>query len=194
MGSPIPRHCVSLLPVVLAALIVGCEQPIVEPAGDANPLEPSFSHGPDGTATATARYVPINGSGVEGVVAILDDGSKTVVSALAMGLDPDNSVGYSSLLYDRASQLQGPEACEPGKNVGTGTDHPQSLTLLQMIIGNFGTGEWVVNADGTGSLGPFETLEYVSLDRVGTISIRDLRINGGFGPEAVVACGKVTAN
>lgn len=189
-----PRPLTSLFPMVLAALFVGCEQQVVEPAANADSVEPSFSHGPGGVATATARYVPLRGSGIQGVVAIIDTGSKTVVSALATGLDPDNSAGYSSLLYDRASQLQGPEACEPGKNVGTGTDHPQSLTLLQMIIGNFGTGEWVVNADGSGSLGPFETLEYVSVDRIGTISIRDLGINGGFGPAAVVACGKVTAN
>lgn len=192
MRSSTARSLSPLLPVLLAALVLGCEQQLVRPASDAAVPEPRFSHGTDGVATATARYLPLDGSGIQGVVAILDNGSKTIVSALATGLDPANEAGYSSLLYDRASQLQGPEACEPGKNVGTDTDHPQSLTLLQMIIGNFGTGEWVVNADGTGSLGPFETLEHVSVDRIGTISIRDLRINGGFGPAAVVACGKVT--
>lgn len=192
------RLALLFLPAFTLALLAGCDEQPVPPSSDMDVPEAMFSHGPDGAVTATARYLPINGSGVQGVVAILDDGSTTWVSALATGLEPpaDNPAGYSSLLYDRASQLQGPLACEPGKNVGTGTDHPLSLTFPQMIIGNFGTGEWAVNADGFGSLGPFQTAEYVSVDRVCTISIRDLSVIGflgpGTGPEAVVACGKVT--
>ena len=192
------RSLVVLFPLLTVGLLVGCGEQLVPPSSEIDVPAPAFSHGPNGSATATARFLSINGSGVQGAVAIIDDGTKTVVSALAIGLDPSNSTGYSSLFYDRASQLQGPEACEPGKNVGIGTDHPQSLTFPEMIIGNFGTGEWVVNADGSGSLGPFETDDYVSVDRVGTMSIRDLRVIGPFGPgtgtAAVVACGKVTTN
>ena len=55
--------------------------------------------------------------------------------------------------------------------------------------------------DGFGVVGTETTInsgEYVSLDRIGNVSIRDLSVMGPFGPgsgpAAVVACGKVTSN
>lgn len=160
-----------------------------------------LSHGPDGTATATATLRPANNSGVWGVVAITDNGSKLMVTGLALGLDPANTDGYGSAFYDLASQLRGPLVCEPGKNVGIadfGSTHPLALTLAQMTIGSFFLDPvWEVDADG-GGFDPVDSGEYVSLDRIGNVSIRDLSVMGPFGPgsgpAAVVACGKVTSN
>lgn len=188
-----------LLPVFTVALLAGCEEQPVPPSSDMDVPEAMFSHGPDGMATATAVLRPVNDSGVHGVVAITDNGSKLMVTGLALGLDPANTDGYGSAFYDLASQLRGPLACEPGNNVGVGTDHPLSLTLAQMTIGPaFLDPIWEVDADGGGGFDRVGTGAYVSVDRIGTVSIRDLSVSGpvgpGTGPAAVVACGKVTAN
>ncbi len=185
-----------LLPALLVAPLVGCDAPqAVEPRSDDLP-QPMFSHGPDGSSLATAVLLPVNESGVHGVLAIIDDGSTVRGTGLALGLDPSNTAGYGSAFYDLASQLRGPLACEPGNNVGVGTDHPLSLTLAQMTIGGTGFLDaiWNVEPDGSGSFDPTESGAWVSVDRIGTVSIRDLSINNGRGPAAVVACGKVTAN
>lgn len=79
--------------------------------------------------------------------------------------------------------------------------------LLSLLIAGVLTltiGAWSVNEGGKGSLGPIlkEGTGYVTVDKIGTVSIRDVRIadadidgdgkpDPGAGPEAVVACGKV---
>ena len=187
------RALVLLLPGLLGALVLGCEREPVQPSSEMP--APQLSHGPDGMATASARLRPVNNSGVTAVVSITDDGATLVVTGSAQGLDPANQDGYGSAFYDQASSPQGPTACEPGRNVGVGTDHPLSLTLDQMTIGDFFLEPvWDV-PNGTASLD--ETgLAYVSVDKIGTVSIRDLSVPGPFGfgtgPAAVVACGPVT--
>lgn len=177
------------------------------------------SHETEDVAVATADLHPINNSGVNGHITIEDDGESIVVTGdYAKGLDPTNFFppeneggdpipGYISLFYDKASAPNGPEACEPGifaheahsdevRRVNPhplGEDHPLFLTGPQML-GAYWTGYGPEAGNGMGTPVDFPSppAEYVSVDEVGTISIRDLRINGGFGPEAVVACGKVT--
>jgi len=140
-------------------------------------------------STAAANHGFTVGEGV-GTLTVIDDGSALIVEGMASGLDPAGP--YVSLFYDKASPAQGPDACEPGRGVGTGTDHPLSLTIGQMVIGSGGTIDlWEVDASGEGTLGPTSTVEYVSADMIGTVSIRDARVNGGFGGDAVVACGVV---
>ena len=152
-----------------------------------------------GTVVATADLRPINDSGVTGEVTIVDDGSTIeVTDGSAEGLDPENSFGYLSLFYDKASPPNGPAACEPGifaheahgdvRRVNPhplGSDHPLFLTEAQML-----GAIWAVDSEGNGTPTDLEG-EYVEVEEVGTISIRDLRINEGFGPQAVVACGVV---
>lgn len=157
--------------------------------------------GASGVIEATAQYRAVKSTAAMnhglrvgervGTLSVTDDGSELTVEGSARGLDPEGP--YVSLFYDKASPVQGPGACEPGRNVGTGTDHPLSLTQAQMEIGDGGSlALWDVAEDGTATLGPTSTLEYVPVDMIGTVSIRDARVNNGFGPEAVVACGKVT--
>lgn len=186
----------------LLTAAAGCDSPL-NPAEDVPGPEPRLSHAPDEVAVASGTFLPVNESGVRGSVSIADDGSSLTIEASAVGLDPDNKgegEGYVSLTYDLASPVRGPEACEPGRGVGTGTEHPLSLTLLQMLIGDadsegpFGLELWDVDSGGEGTLGPVGVHEYVPVDRIGTVSIRDLRINGGFGPEAVMACARITAH
>lgn len=132
------------------------------------------------------------------------------------------SSGYISLFYDKGSAPSGPEACEPGPGVresmkafAMGAEqpdtHPLALTIPEMHAA-----KWDVASDGTGTARRMNVLNvviplfnedgdfigcsgpipipkaYVSADRIGTVSIRDARINDGFGPDAVVACGPVT--
>lgn len=197
------RASALFLPLFVFPLLVGCEaQQTVQPMSDVP--QPMFSHGPDGMAIATAVLKPVNDSGVHGVVAITDDGSELMVTGLALGLDPGNTAGYASAFYDLASQLRGPLACEPGKNVGVGTDHPLSLSLAEMTIGSaFLAPIWIVGSDGRGGFGPVDSdahgaMDYISVDKIGTVSIRNLSVDGpvgpGSGPAAVVACGRVTSN
>lgn len=165
-------------------------------------LEPAANHGATGVIEAGAVYRAVNSTAAKnhgfrvgervGTLSVTDDGSNLTVEGVASGLDPD--VGYVSLFYDKASSPQGPRAWEPGRNVGIGTDHPLSLTLKQMEIGeeDESIDFWVVDSDGDATLGPTSTVEYVPADMIGTVSIRDVRVNDGFGPDAVVACGKVT--
>lgn len=134
--------------------------------------------------------------------------------------DGDGLKGYWSLFYDKASSAQGnpvsdnahpgASACEPGV---FNPDHPLFLTLGQMAIGpgpffkgvsffpgfdNFpGQAAWdVAEPDGTATLGPASTLEYVPVKDIGTVSIRDGRFldeaRQGDPEQMVVACGVVT--
>lgn len=93
---------------------------------------------------------------------------------------------------------------------GDREDHPLQLTIPEMHAA-----KWSVDGDGDGTARRMNKLEvsvptfddegnftgcvtktipkaYVPVSEIGTMSIRDTRINAGFGPDAVVSCGKVT--
>lgn len=198
------RKLLSLSVVGLLALAVGaCDEQPVSPEQQLR-----ASHGSNGgVIEATAVYRAVGTEAAElngfqrgervGTLSVADDGSSLTVEGEASGLDSDGV--YLSLFYDKRSSAQGSPssgnaasnsaACEPG----LGEDHPQFLTEAQMVIGSGGSIDlWVVDGDGDATLGPTSTLEYVSVKKIGTVSIRDARVNGGFGAEAVVACGVVT--
>lgn len=195
MGKVLSLSVVGILAVAMAA----CDEQPTE----STPLEPAevrASHGATGVLEATAIYKAVKSQAAAnhgfrvgeriGTLSVTDDGSELTVVGSASGLDPDGP--YVSLFYDKASPAQGPVACEPGRNVGTGTDHPLSLTIAQMEIGSGGSIDlWDVDGSGNASLGPTSTLEYVPADMIGTVSIRDARVGGGLVPDAVVACGVV---
>jgi len=117
----------------------------------------------------------------------VDDGTTLTVNGTATGLTP--GIPYASLIYDNGSVPGGPEACEP-----TIFDETDPDFLLPTMFVDL----WDNNGDGTGTLAATNIVDdetgarvYVPLDKFRTISIRDLTINNGFGPAAVVACGQV---
>lgn len=179
----------NLLSVSLAAVFVVALGACEEQPTTLESTEASASHGSSTDArTVTVELKEINDSGISGWVTLTDDGETIVVSdGSATGMVPNTGpvegFRYLSLYYDKASPPEGPEACEPGTH---DPDHPLFLTEAQML-----GGIWASDADGNGSVFDLDG-DYVPVDRVGTMSIRDLTVNGGFGPEAVVACGKVT--
>lgn len=165
------------------SLVAACDETPTSVAPD-RASEVHASHGStDGARSVTVDLKEINDSGITGEAVITDDGTSIVVSGTAEGLDPSASLDYLSLFYDKASPPKGPEACEPGTH---DPNHPLFLTEAEML-----GGIWTVDGNGNGTLHDLVGA-YVPVNRVGTMSIRDLRINEGFGPEAVVACGKVT--
>lgn len=150
-------------------------------------VEASASHGSKDKSSnprvVTVDLKEINNSGITGQLTIEDDGSTIeVTDGSATGLDPDADI-YLSLFYDKASPPKGPQACEPGVH---DPDHPLFLTDAQML-----GAVWIVLSSDQAIVSDIDG-EYVPIDKIGTVSIRDLRINNGFGPEAVMACGKVT--
>lgn len=211
------RLLASMFSLVLALAVGACvENPVStrSPEGQASVEqagELSASHGSGVISEASAVYRALGTEAAElndfdrgervGTLTVTDDGtnSLTVVGS-AHGLEQE--VVYVSLFYDKRSSVGGSPsssnaalnagACEPG----LGSDHPQFLTVGQMEIGP-GTSPgplawWDVASDGTATLGPTSTQEYVPIKKIGTVSIRDARVSGGFGAEAVVACGVVT--
>ena len=100
------------------------------------------------------------------------------VTGEAEGLTPGDM--YISLVYDIGSETEGPDACEP-----TIFDPTDPNNILATMFLDF----WNVDGDGNGTLGPLVNLTPLSL--IGAVSIRNLAINGGFGPHAVLACGEV---
>ena len=136
----------------------------------------SADHSP--TVTAQAKLHPFNQSGVKGRIEFTSVDGGLLVTGKATGLEP--SVGrYVSLVYDLGSESGGPEACEP-----TGVPIPGMFV-----------GIWAVDALGNGML--IQTVppgEVAPLSVIDTISIRDTTINGGFGVEAVVACGQIAVH
>lgn len=112
---------------------------------------------------------------IEAEFTFTDNGSKLTITGKAEGLEPDHS--YISLIYGPFSDVTGIHACEPdGGGLGS-----------RMFVGF-----WTVAADGTGTLGPVmkKGAGYVSLDEIGTISVR-AGIPAGAGSTPVVACGAV---
>ncbi len=121
-----------------------------------------------------ARQTPINASGIQGHIFIVDTGNSTdglIVLGTATGLDP--TLTYVSLLYDNGSVPGGPNACEP------------TTPFPQMFVAT-----WTVNPDGTGSLLRRKTgTAYVALSQVRTISIRQAGV-----PNNLRACGEIARN
>jgi hypothetical protein len=125
--------------------------------------------------TAHALQHPVNLSGVMGRITFVEDETGVHVEGSATGLEP--SVGrYVSLVYDLGSVSGGPEACEP------------TAPIPGMFVGI-----WSVDDAGDGELIQLNAA-LAPLSTIDTISIRDQTINGGFGPEAVVACGQIAVH
>lgn len=168
------------LPLLMAA----CDQPM-----SPSPEAPAFTH-VAGVATGRAQMHPVNQSGVRGVITFEDDGTILDISGSARGLDPQGV--YASLIYDNGSVSGGPEACEPAIFDPSDPD----FLLTTMFVGL-----WSVDGEGVGTLAEENIVDdeteervYVPLGKFKTISIRDLRINNGFGSQAVVACGEVATH
>ncbi len=134
-------------------------------------------------------------SGVTAEIEFVDDGTTLTITGEAEGLTP--GVPYVSLIYDIFSSAEGDFACEPG----LADDDPSPFNIFATMF----VGEWVVDEDGDGTLSAINIGPtfapgppvYVSLSKIGTISIRDGNVEGPFGlgtgPAAVVACGVVEA-
>ncbi len=125
-----------------------------------------------------ARQHPINDSGIQGHIFIVDTGNSVdglLLLGTATGLDPTKT--YVSLIYDNGSVPGGPMACEPTSGA---------------LAGRMFIGIWTVDADGSGSLfqrkrGP----AYAALSEFRTISIRQVV---PVGLPQLRACGEVAAN
>lgn len=131
----------------------------------------------DDMPAARATQHPVNQSGVQGRIVFTNVAGGLLVTGTATGLQP--SLGrYVSLVYDIGSVPGGPTKCEPTEE------------LPGMFVGI-----WAVDALGNGNLiqlAPPEAIE--PLEAIDTMSIRDTTINGGFGVEAVVACGQIAVH
>ena len=133
-----------------------------------------------GGATARANQHPANQSGVHGSITFTQTGAGLVVTGTATGLAPNTVGRYVTLVYDVGSVPGGPNNCEP-------TTNPP-------IPGMF-VGIWASDAAGNGLLLQIAPPSAIApLGTFDTTSIRDTTINGGFGPQAVVACGQVAVN
>jgi hypothetical protein len=83
-----------------------------------------------------------------------------------------------TLVYDVGSVSGGPELCEP------------TVPMPGMFVGT-----WAVDAVGNGLLIQVAPPGAITpLGTFDTVSIRDTTINGGFGVQAVIACGQVAVN
>ncbi len=138
----------------------------------------AFGAPPSDDQIGHARQHPIDRSGIQGHIFIVDTGNSVrglIVLGTATGLDPTKR--YVSLLYDNGSVPGGPNACEPSS--------PDPLTGPQMFVGF-----WTVDADGTGFLLQRKTgAAYVPLDLVRTISIRQFGV-----ADNLRACGEIGRN
>lgn len=158
-------------------------------AADLNGFQPGDDVGTVTVADDRARQTLT----VEGTA----DGLNDEVDLTPAEEDGDGLAGHVSLFYDVESTVTGPEACEPALGFDREFDQDKVLSFAQMEIGpgNPPIILWAVSSDGSATLGPVEMTasdeKYIKVERIGTVSIRDLRVNDGFGPEAVVACGEV---
>lgn len=141
-----------------------------------------------------------------GTITVEDDRTQEELTVTGDAQGLSGATVYVSLFYDILSPPTGPRACEP---VVTNENDKRFLTAGQMEIGPGDSpgplAFWNVDSDdGMGTLGPTSTQEYVSVRKIGTVSIRDTRVadadidgdgqdDPGAGPEAVVACGEVHA-
>jgi hypothetical protein len=136
---------------------------------------PVYSGPPTEAAHATQH--PMNQSGAQGSISFTSVPGGLMITGTATGLQP--SIGrYVSLVYDLGSVPGGPTACEP------------TVPMDGMFVGI-----WAVDAAGNGILIQLSPPAAIApLSSIGTISIRDTTINGGFGVQAVVACGQVAVH
>jgi hypothetical protein len=131
-----------------------------------------------GGLTAHANQHPVNQSGAHGRIAFTQTMAGLTVTGTATGLAPNTLGRYITLVYDLRSVPGGPNVCEP------------TVPIPGMFVGI-----WTTNAAGNGLLiqtAPPGTI--APLGTIDTVSIRDTTINGGFGPQAVVACGEIAVN
>jgi hypothetical protein len=153
------------LVISVAALLVG----LLAGAASADASHEEF-------ATAEATQHPVNQSGVSGRITIIDSPAGPIYSGTAAGLEPLAPLfRYITLVYDVGSVPGGPTACEP------------TTAQAAMFVGT-----WAVDAEGNGTLIQLAPTE--PLDAIDSISIRDTRIDFGFGPEAVLACGQISVH
>lgn len=130
------------------------------------------------SATARANQHPVNQSGVKGSITFTQTGAGLIVTGTATGLAPNTVGRYVTLVYDVGSEPGGPELCEP------------TVPMPGMFVGI-----WASDAAGNGLLIQLAPPGAIApLGTFDTVSIRDTTINGGFGPQAVVACGQVAVN
>jgi hypothetical protein len=131
-----------------------------------------------GGVTARANQHPVNQSGVKGKITFTQTGAGLIVTGTATGLAPSTLGRYVTLVYDVGSVSGGPTACEP------------TVPMPGMFVGI-----WASDAAGNGLLIQLAPPGAIApLGTFDTTSIRDTTINGGFGVQAVVACGQVAVN
>ena len=135
----------------------------------------SVTVGAQGGVTARANQHPVNQSGVRGKISFTQTGAGLMVTGTATGLEPSTVGRYVTLVYDLGSVPGGPNVCEP------------TAPIAGMFVGI-----WASDAAGNGLL--IQLAPPAPLGTIDTVSIRDTTINGGFGPEAVVACGQIAVN
>jgi hypothetical protein len=125
--------------------------------------------------TARANQHPVNQSGVNGSISFIEAEDGLIVTGMAKGLAPSTVGRYITLVYDVGSVPGGPEGCEP------------TVPMPGMFVGI-----WASDATGKGTLIQLTPAGAIApLGTFDAVSIRDTTINGGFGPEAIVACGQV---
>lgn len=134
------------------------------------------------TTTADVYKVwlqPVNGSDITGTITIRDSGEQLRFSGRAWGLNREKN--YTTLLYDVGSQPSGPVACLPNPVA------PQPLSFDEMQVG-----VWQPIGQRTRWL-PARRVgrAYVSMTRVGTMSIRRVDQRGPTTTLSLVACGAV---
>lgn len=197
---------------LLVATLGACEDQPTNPRADTSVHGAAILNATADIEAVSSTAASVNGFSPGddvGTVAVTDDRAQQVltVEGTANGLndevdltkdDGDGLAGHVSLFYDVESPATGPEACEPALGLDGAFDQDEVLSLAQMEIG---PGDppislWDVRSDGSATLGPVEMTapdeKYIKVERIGTVSIRDLRVNDGFGPDAVVGCGDVT--
>jgi len=131
-----------------------------------------------GGPTAHATQHPVNQSGVMGRTTFTQTTAGLTVTGTATGLAHSTVGRYITLVYDLGSVPGGPDVCEP------------TVPMPGMFVGI-----WASDAVGDGLLIQLAAPGAIApLGTFDSVSIRDTTINGGFGPQAVVACGQVAVN
>jgi hypothetical protein len=129
-------------------------------------------------STGKAQLHPINQSGVKARISFLDTGNDVtglVINGTASGLDPDKV--YFSVFYRNSAAAGGPRACVLDRGFDDELDF---------------AGQWVVNADGTGTLFRTNvTSAYAPLSTFLTVSVLCAPVLGRPETFELVACGKI---
>jgi hypothetical protein len=132
------------------------------------------------TVTAQATQHTVNQSGVQGRIDFTSVPGGLLVTGTATGLQP--SIGrYVTLVYDLGSVPGGPTLCEPT----TDPELPGMFVGIWAVDDALGNGI-LIQLVPPGAIAPLSAID--------TISIRDTTIQGGFGVEAIVACGQIAVH